>query len=612
MKSAKRSRIGRLAQRGLAPRILSAGLILVGTSVRAANLHVPADYPTIAAAVAAAHARTDSSTTILIAPGVYVESGIVLDLPNVPLAGTVALARGSDGFPLDSNSQTGIARVQKDLPVNTVMFQVQAANVRITGLVLDGLRPLSVLLQGPEGCGVVINIDASVTSSDGFSIDGNVVQGAATGVTSRMASGTIQGNRFTAMNSGSASFGGGPEQGTSVAFLDNLVIANTNIGAAFEGGTGSKTLPTSPGSLSVEVSGNEFRGTGAVGPNFPSVGLSFLVNDDSKSDSAQPASIEAQVHDNLFAENLNWGLDVAQRISPNAPLAGYEFEGTFERNIYCGNGRNAAIFDFRQVTTTLSPTNPLVMHFRYGRGSTYIVHAENDQLTSIGYDKDNPANDPDSHTNEPAGASLGNMLIVNAAVVPSAPAPVLRIPATATPVVGCPLFLRGTGPDANPSALFLDAAPTASTPKYRDSAGIRFTGGNAFQEIGTWTTTPTAEVLSSAGYLNSWIGLKNSDDLQTRFDLQAELYKNGVLFASGLTRCIQGVTKDPSSAEEVTVVLSPFPTEVFTGTDVLGLKVLTRIGTNPDGSQCSGHTNATGLRLYFDSTNHPSGFNSNP
>jgi hypothetical protein len=172
--------------------------------------------------------------------------------------------------------------------------------------------------------------------------------------------------------------------------------------------------------------------------------------------------------------------------------------------------------------------------------------------------------------------------------------------------------MRGTGPNANPSVLFLDAAPTASTPKYRDSAGIRFTGGNAFQEIGTWTTTPVEEVLSSAGYLNSWIGLKNSDDLQTRFDLQAELYKNGVLFATGLTRCIQGVTKDPNSAEKVTVVFSPLPTEVFTGTDVLGLKVLTRIGTNPDDSQCSGHTNATGLRLYFDSTNRPSGIDQNP
>jgi hypothetical protein len=600
MRNVTPNRIARLSsRRDPVPRILSAGLLLVCTSARAADLHVPADYTTITAAVAAAHARTDDSTTILIAPGTYIESGIVLDVPNLTLAGTTPLTQGPDGFP--AASQTAVAVVQTNLPLNAIMFYVKATNVRITGLVLDG---------GPGQAGYVITIDGTF-STDGFMIDGNLIQGASTGIVSRMASGTIQGNRLTSMGSGSASFGGRPEDAKSVAFSGNLVIGNSNVGAAFEGGNGSRNTAVfpmaadGPGSLSVEVSGNEFRGNGAPGPNNANLGLSFLINDYSRSDPTQSASLEAQVHDNLFAENLNWGIAVAQRIAINSSLTGYEFEGTFERNSYCGNGRNAAIFDFRQVTTTLGGGS---QPFRYGRGSTYIVHAENDQLTSIDYDMDNPANDPDAHTNEPPGTPLLNTLIFNGLVVPPAPLPVLRIPAPAVPVVGCPIYLRGTGPDANPSVLFLDAAPTASTPKYRDSAGIRFTGGNAFQEIGTWTMTPAAEVLSSGGELDSWIGLKNSDDLQTRFDLQAELYKNDVLFATGLTRCIQGVTKDPNSAEKVTVEFSPFPTEVFTGTDVLMLKVQTRIGTNPDESQCSGHTNATGLRLYFDSTNRPSSF----
>ena len=341
-----------------------------------------------------------------------------------------------------------------------------------------------------------------------------------------------------------------------------------------------------------------------------SVGLSFLVNDNSRSDSTQPASIEAQVHDNSFIENNNWGLSVAQRIAPTASLTGYEFEGTFERNRYCGNGLNAAIFDFRQVTTTLSPQNPQVTHFRYGRGSTYIIHAENDQLTSTGYDMDNPANDPDPHGNEGAGTPLENTLIFNGAVVPTADAPVLR---RSSPMVGCTtLSLRGTGADANPSTLFLGSASTATAPKYRDSASVTFAGGNVFKEIGTWTATPSAVNLTSVGGLYSWIGLKNSDDQGTSFDLQSELYRNGVLFATGLTRCIQGVTRDPNSAEEVIVAFGPFSTEVFTGTDVLGLKVLTRIGTNPDGSACGGHGNAVGLRLYFDSTNRPSSVDQNP
>ena len=185
-------------------------------------------------------------------------------------------------------------------------------------------------------------------------------------------------------------------------------------------------------------------------------------------------------------------------------------------------------------------------------------------------------------------------------------------------MVGCPdlpsakLSLRGTGSDANPSVLFLDSAPAASTPKYRDSAGIHFAGANVFQEVGTWTATPSPGRLVFAGDLDTWIGLKNSDDQGTRFDLRAELYRNGMLVAGGLTRCIQGVTRDPNSAKEVRVAFGRFPTTLFTGKDVLALKVLTRIGTNTDGSLCGGHSNAVGLRLYFDSTNRPSSFEQNP
>jgi hypothetical protein len=43
--------------------------------------------------------------------------------------------------------------------------------------------------------------------------------------------------------------------------------------------------------------------------------------------------------------------------------------------------------------------------------------------------------------------------------------------------------------------------------------------------------------------------------------------------------------------------------------DELSLKVLTRIGSNGSGGSCGGHSNATGLRLYFDSVSRPSRFN---
>jgi hypothetical protein len=102
-----------------------------------------------------------------------------------------------------------------------------------------------------------------------------------------------------------------------------------------------------------------------------------------------------------------------------------------------------------------------------------------------------------------------------------------------------------------------------------------------------------------------WIGLKNSDDQGTQFDLRAEVYVNGTLVSAGVTRCITGVTRNPSKAKEVTV---PFGPIADAPGDVVSLKVLTRIGTNPDNTKCPGHNNAVGLRLYYDAVSRASQF----
>jgi hypothetical protein len=78
------------------------------------------------------------------------------------------------------------------------------------------------------------------------------------------------------------------------------------------------------------------------------------------------------------------------------------------------------------------------------------------------------------------------------------------------------------------------------------------------------------------------------------------------LVSEGERRCVTDITRNPSSAKEVTLP-SLSSNELVSG-DVLFLKVSTRIGTNPDGSKCSGHSNAVGLRLYYDSVSRPSRF----
>lgn len=116
------------------------------------------------------------------------------------------------------------------------------------------------------------------------------------------------------------------------------------------------------------------------------------------------------------------------------------------------------------------------------------------------------------------------------------------------------------------------------------------------------------ETIASLGPAKLWIGLKNSDDQNTQFDLRVELYLNDSLVSEGLTRCITGVTRNPSTAVEVTVTFGAITHGAPKSGDILSLKVLTRIGTNPNDTKCPGHNNAVGLRLYFDAMSHPSRF----
>jgi hypothetical protein len=116
----------------------------------------------------------------------------------------------------------------------------------------------------------------------------------------------------------------------------------------------------------------------------------------------------------------------------------------------------------------------------------------------------------------------------------------------------------------------------------------------------------------SAGVATFWLGLKNSDDLLTRFDVRAELYNGSTLVAVGETRCITDITRNPSLAKEVTVPFGP----MTPASGALSMKVLTRIGTNPDNTKCNvpggGHNNAVGLRLYYDGVSRPSRLGQEP
>ena len=72
------------------------------------------------------------------------------------------------------------------------------------------------------------------------------------------------------------------------------------------------------------------------------------------------------------------------------------------------------------------------------------------------------------------------------------------------------------------------------------------------------------------------------------------------------------MTRNSNQAKQVFVDFGTYLPLAFSGSDELELKLSTRIGTNPNGSMCGAHSNAVGLRLYFDSTSRPSSFQQNP
>jgi len=79
-----------------------------------------------------------------------------------------------------------------------------------------------------------------------------------------------------------------------------------------------------------------------------------------------------------------------------------------------------------------------------------------------------------------------------------------------------------------------------------------------------------------------------------------------VLISSGQTLCITDVTRNETQAKETVVSFGSFNSTSMNGTtDRLSVKILTRVGTNTSGALCGGHSNAMGLRLYFDSTIRP-------
>ena len=169
---------------------------------------------------------------------------------------------------------------------------------------------------------------------------------------------------------------------------------------------------------------------------------------------------------------------------------------------------------------------------------------------------------------------------------------------------------QGNGSSAIGPGLSADGAIVA----YRSNASNLVSGDtNGAPDVfihDRFGVAPPSDEVTALGDAHAWVGLKNSDDQGTRFDVQVELLENGNVVASGLTRCVTGVVRNANQAKEVIIAWDAFGGVTLDPGDVLALRVSTRIGTNANDTKCGppGHNNAVGLRLYYDSTTRASRF----
>ena len=107
------------------------------------------------------------------------------------------------------------------------------------------------------------------------------------------------------------------------------------------------------------------------------------------------------------------------------------------------------------------------------------------------------------------------------------------------------------------------------------------------------TIAQSCNQLTALGPAQIWLGLKNSDDVGTKFDLRAEVLKNGVVIGSGQLDGVPGGSSGFNNAvlRTINVALSG-PVDVCPG-DTLSLKLSVRIAAN-----VAGHRSGT-ARLWF-------------
>ena len=180
------------------------------------------------------------------------------------------------------------------------------------------------------------------------------------------------------------------------------------------------------------------------------------------------------------------------------------------------------------------------------------------------------------------------------------------------PSITCPANVTtGTDPGVCTTAVVNYASPTVNdncpgvgSPSCVPASGSTFPTGTTTVSCSvtdahgnsnscSFTVTVNAPQLSSLSPAMVWIGLKSSDDVGTKFDLLAEVLKNGVVVGTGQVNDVPGGSSgfNNASLRAITLALSTGPVGICPG-DTLGFRLSVRIAAT------SGH-NSGFARLWY-------------
>jgi hypothetical protein len=132
--------------------------------------------------------------------------------------------------------------------------------------------------------------------------------------------------------------------------------------------------------------------------------------------------------------------------------------------------------------------------------------------------------------------------------------------------------------------LTLSTSPGAGPVLFQDSPALSRSGGNTWQLIGEWENdfNVPAGCFFLVDDINLWLGLKNSDDQGTNFNLRVDVYSNngGVGVAHSKTfYCIKGLTRNPDKALNLTYLPTFAEIAGYGPQTQISVSVFAQIGT---------------------------------